>query len=270
MKSKNIIPVILVITSIILFIVALILFLNTNYINNGNKNDEKENGVNKQEEVEINKQEIQNDKETEVNDGKNNTVNKDEKEINDKVNTKDEVSNDKNETSNKKDNKVENKPVKYTEEDVISYFSNREKEIKNNQEDKTLREKVKETFVSIVDFIFYDKEIKGYTFDELTTKTKLKIIEIALSIDNKIDKYFPDYKETIKDKYIDIKGKLAVKYLEFTEKLCDSVGSDVCSQAKEDFNTMKESFGFTWELIKELAKSGSDKVKEFYESWKDA
>jgi len=89
MKSKNIIPVILVITSIILFIVALILFLNTNYINNGNKNDEKENGVNKQEEVEINKQEIQNDKETEVNDGKNNTVNKDEKEINDKVNTKD-------------------------------------------------------------------------------------------------------------------------------------------------------------------------------------
>ena len=33
---------------------------------------------------------------------------------------------------------------------------------------------------------------------------------------------------------------------------------------------MKESFGFTWQLIKELASSGSNKVKEFYESWRDS
>ena len=36
------------------------------------------------------------------------------------------------------------------------------------------------------------------------------------------------------------------------------------------FNNMKESFGITWELIKDLAKSGSSKVKEFYENWRDS
>ena len=58
------------------------------------------------------------------------------------------------------------------------------------------------------------------------------IIEIALSIDNKIDEYFPDYKDVIKDKYENIKGKLAVKYLEFTSTLCEKVGEDACNQAK--------------------------------------
>ena len=80
----------------------------------------------------------------------------------------------------------------------------------------------------------------------------------------------PNYKDIIKDKYTSIKGKLAVKYLEFTSFLCDSVGEDTCNQAKEDFNAMKESFGFTWDLIKELASSSSNKIKEFYESWRDS
>ena len=117
---------------------------------------------------------------------------------------------------------------------------------------------------------FYNKEVKGYTFQELTTSAKLKVIKLALSIDHKIDEYFPDYKEVIKDKYTNIKGKLAVKYLEFTSSLCEKVGADTCNQAKEDFNNMKNSFHITWELIKELASSGSSKVKEFYESWRDS
>ena len=32
---------------------------------------------------------------------------------------------------------------------------------------------------------------------------------------------------------------------------------------------MKESYGLTWELLKELAKNGSSKVKTFYENWRD-
>ena len=67
-----------------------------------------------------------------------------------------------------------------------------------------------------------------------------------------------------------MKGKLALKYLEFSASLCNSVGSDTCNQAKEDFNTMKNSFGFTWQLVKELASTGSSKVKDLYESWRDS
>lgn len=156
-----------------------------------------------------------------------------------------------------------------SEEDVITYFQSEENQYGssyNNQDNATLREKAKNGFITIVDFIFYGKEIKGYTFEGLTNTAKLKIIQIALTIDHKIEEYFPNYKTIIKDKYNDIKGKLAVKYLELTASLCDSVGEDTCNQFKEDFSNMKESFGFTWSLIKELATSGKNKVKDYYEN----
>lgn len=156
-----------------------------------------------------------------------------------------------------------------SEEDVITYFQSEENQYGssyNNQDNATLREKAKNGFITIVDFIFYGKEIKGYTFEGLTNTAKLKIIQIALTIDHKIEEYFPNYKTIIKDKYNDIKGKLAVKYLELTASLCDSVGEDTCNQFKEDFSNMKESFGFTWSLLKELATSGKNKVKDYYEN----
>ena len=304
MKSKKMFPIVLVSISIILFIVSIVLVSNSNYFKLNNNSSDKDNNSSQI------KEEIEKENNTTNNDNNlnNETVIQPEKEDNQKEesnnsdkapinnnNDKQENSNIKEENNNeiitnkdndKNDNQVieNNKPnnndsssskVEETvtsENDVITYFLSSENSINSsvNQDDKTFREKAKETFVTIVDFIFYDKEVKGYTFDELTTSAKLKIIKIALSIDSKIDEYFPDYKTTIKDKYTSIKGKLAVKYLEFTSTLCEKVGADTCNQAKEDFNTMKESFGFTWELIKELASSGSTKVKEFYESWRDS
>ena len=154
-----------------------------------------------------------------------------------------------------------------SEEDVVSYFQNEETKFSTyNENDPTFREKAKNAFITVIDFIFYNKEINGHTFNDLTTSAKLQVIKIALTIDHKIEEYFPNYKDTVKDKYKDIKGQLAVKYLEFTSTLCDKVGSDTCNQAKEDFNNMKSSFGFTWSMLKELATSGKDKIKDYYEN----
>ena len=36
-----------------------------------------------------------------------------------------------------------------------------------------------------------------------------------------------------------------------------------CHTAKENFNTMKNSFAITYDYIKEKAKSGSEKLKEW-------
>ena len=145
------------------------------------------------------------------------------------------------------------------------------KSIENStSEDVSFRERAKNTFTTIVDFIFYDKEVNGYTFQGLTNSAKLKVISLALKIDNSIDRHFPNYKDVIKDKYASFKGKIAVKYLEITESLCESVGSDTCNQAKEGFDTMKNSFGFTWNLLKELASSGKEKISNFYLNWKNS
>ena len=174
-------------------------------------------------------------------------------------------------TPTPREEKKENvETVKPQEVSLLSHLQTEESMIQEGKsEDKTLREKIKDGFISTVDFIFYDKEINGYKFKELTNSAKLKVISVALAMDNKIDKYFPNYKDTIKDKYTDIKGKLAVKYIEYSVKLCESVGEDSCNQAKEDFANLKEKFGLGWDIVKELAKSGSAKVKEFYENFRD-
>lgn len=269
-NKDKIFSIVLVSLACILFIVAIILMVNKNDLEFTNSAENKVNMESqlKDENVDMN------------NETSSNNFTNDQENENSNINSTNETSiinsnivEEDNEDSNNDNASLEmDSFTSINESTVISYFETQESMITaySNQEDGSLREKVKTAFVTIIDFIFYDREIGGYTFSQLTTNAKLKVIKIALSIDYKVDAYFPNYKDTIKDKYQDIKGKLAMKYLEFTSNLCETVGIDTCNQAKEDFNTMKESFGFTWQLIKELASSGSSKVKEFYESWRES
>lgn len=156
-----------------------------------------------------------------------------------------------------------------SQESIVSYWESRSSTLDNyqNEEDETFRKKAKQTFIDIVDFLFYDSTIKGYTFKELTTEAKLKIIEIACKIDYKIDKYFPNYKESIKDKYENLKGKAALLYLETTAKLCENVGSSACAEARRNFSSMKENFGFTWNIIKSATSSSYNSLKTILNEW---
>ena len=239
-KKENLLSIILVSISCVLLVIAVILLLNQNSFKLNNH---------------VNKNEETDKKETEI--------------IEDKTND-DNSSKEQESSNNTLNTNVSNETIE-NEDSLVAYFESESNLITtSNQEDSSLRLKAKTLFTDIIDFIFYGKEIKGYTFSGLTNTAKLKIIKLALTIDHKIDEYFPDYKEVIKDKYTSIKWKLALKYLEFSASLCNSVGSDTCNQAKEDFNTMKNSFGFTWQLVKELASTGSSKVKDLYEAWRDS
>lgn len=274
--KKKLIPVVLVSVAITLLVVAIALMLNTNYFsfNNSKSLSDKEESKNSQ---------IVDDK-TSESDIKQDSVISTPTPVPSPVPTNTPVNipssipsstpnannNSNNGNGGSSSNNSTSNSIVYTENDVISYFKNEENGISTYQESVTFKEKAKNTFVTIVDFIFYDKEVKGHTFKELSNSAKLQVIKVALSIDSKIEEYFPDYKETIKTKYDNLKGKLASLYLEATASLCDSVGIDICNQAKEDFNTMKNSFGFTWDLVKELAVNGKNKVKDFYESWRDS
>lgn len=255
-KVKNNLPLVLVSLSSILFVVAILLLVNANVFKSSNS--------------------------TNSNDANSNNT----KEINKKENNTSETTNNEN-TNNDSDN-VEPTPVATpiptntpvptpvatpevitkSEEEVINYFDLQEKSIQAGDE-KTFGEKAKEGFVNIVDFIFYDKEIKGHKFKELTNSAKLKIISIALKIDSKIDSYFPNYKDKIKGTYNNVKAKLVEKYIEYTQKLCDSVGESTCNQAKQDWEALKKSFSITGEYLKNLGITGTDKLKDWYENWRD-
>jgi hypothetical protein len=154
-----------------------------------------------------------------------------------------------------------------SENDIISYFNTLDTELTNYNEDSSLSTTLKTKFIKCIDFIFYDGEINGKTFNELSNSAKLKVISIALSIDSKIDSKFPGYKETISASYQNAKTKLIEKYLDITTTICQN-DTELCINAKEGFSDLKSSFGVTWQMIKDLAGSGVSKLKSWYEIWK--
>ena len=195
----------------------------------------------------------------------NNLPSKEESTNNDKVDNNEVTNNKENNQSNNQSN---NETESNSEQKVIKYFEDLNNEITTyNNNDETLGKTIKSKFVKCVDFLFYDEEINGKTFKELTNATKLKILEIAMIIDSKIESKFPGYKESINTSYQNIKTKIIEKYLETTTNICNN-DPDLCITAKEGFNDLKENFGITWDVIKELAKNGVTKLKDWYEIWR--
>ena len=170
--------------------------------------------------------------------------------------------------SNNNNNKENNNTNTNTDSSIISYFENLNNQLTTyDNNDETLGKTIKTNFVKCIDFIFYNKEINGKTFNELTNATKLKILSLTLSIDSKIDEKFPGYKDTINSTYQNIKTKIIEKYLETTTNICNN-DPDLCITAKEGFADLKTNFGITWDVIKELTSSGVSKLKDWYEIWK--
>lgn len=150
------------------------------------------------------------------------------------------------------------------ENQVIEYFDN----VYNTIDKNSIKEEVKNYFVDIVDFIFYNKEIKGYTFDEISNNAKIKIIAIALKIDNKIDKYFPEYKKAISDNgnkvYSGVKERLVTSYLDLTVKICSNKET-YCEKAKDAFIDIKNDCKIGWNFIKKIVGDNGNRLKEWYE-----
>ena len=136
------------------------------------------------------------------------------------------------------------------------------------EKSSSFKEKFKEYFITVVDFIFYNKEINGYTFDGLSGTAKAKIIGIALKIDNKIEDYVPNYKENIYSTsnkvYTDIKDKLIVSYMDVATDICKNNEKE-CIKVKEIFGEIKDVCKIGWDFIKGLFKGGFSKVKDWYE-----
>lgn len=151
------------------------------------------------------------------------------------------------------------KDIKNADENVVAYFNN-----EVNTADTKSKGTLKNAFIKVVDFIFYDKDINGYYFKDLTASAKLKVIGLALKLDAIIDKHFPGYKEELSSSYAKAKDNLITLYLNLTSEFCKNNDS-ICESAKNDFSLLKESLNLSWDVIKNLAKSGTNKLKEWYE-----
>lgn len=156
--------------------------------------------------------------------------------------------------------------VKNADDEVLSYFN----KLNSDFNASSIKDSIKNGFITVVDFLFYNGKIMGHTFSELSDSAKLKVLSMALYFDSKIEKYFPGYKESISNTttkiYTNIKEKVVKTYLELTTTIC-SKNSELCITAKEGFNDLKNTFSLSWALIKDIASDGLSSLKSWYEIW---
>lgn len=156
--------------------------------------------------------------------------------------------------------------VKDKDSIVLDYVSETSSEIAGYEKLDKFKDTAKNGFIKIVDFIFYDGEIKGVTWDELSNSAKAKVVYYALKIDNKIDSKWPNYKEELSSKFKDVKAKLLAKYMDLTTSICEKHSVE-CEQTKSDFNDLKTSLNITWSLLKKAFSYGYDKTTTYLKNW---
>ena len=169
----------------------------------------------------------------------------------------------------------------YTDNDniVIDSFNslnNKIDEFLNSDNVNDIKQTSKEIFITIVDFIFYDGEIKGVTFDQLTDSGKQRILEIASNIDNKIENKFPNYKDTISNTAKDAFNKAsslikkgANNIKEFSkEKLGEDNYNKIIEAKNEFIFYTKNAIEIIGDFGSDIFEDGKEYIKEWYDKFK--
>ena len=154
-------------------------------------------------------------------------------------------------------NKTTEQTKSSTDSEVLNYLEEKKNEISTKIKDGTYKEKAKNTFIEVVDFLFYNGTIKGHTFNELTSKGKLESIKIAIKIEDKIEEHYPGAIDSIGGKYKNTKSKIVDLYSSKIDEYCSS-NFNLCNEAKNDYNKMKSTFKNAFGNIK-------TKISNFYQ-----
>ncbi len=147
----------------------------------------------------------------------------------------------------------------------FDYFDQAKKEIKElieSEQVEQAKEKGKEYFITGVDFIFYDKEMNGVTFDDLTEEGKKVTLENLETIDGWIMEIAPDYKDKISEKYQVVKDFVSTTYYDVLESIKESLGEENYSAIQEKKNEIKDS-------ITSTKDKALEKVSEWYQDFKN-
>ena len=147
----------------------------------------------------------------------------------------------------------------------FDYFDQAKKEIKElieSEQVEQAKEKGKEYFITGVDFIFYDKEMNGVTFDDLTEEGKKVTLENLETIDGWIMEIAPDYKDKISEKYQVVKDFVSTTYYDVLESIKESLGEENYSAIQEKKNEIKDS-------ITSTKDKAVEKVSDWYQNFKD-
>lgn len=164
-----------------------------------------------------------------------------------------------------------------TEDDFINYMSDVSDEVDRivslEKVDTSNEKTLKNTFITLTDFIFYDGEIKGKKFSDLTSAAKEKVIDIYTKIDEKIESRFPNYKENIKATSKKVYNNIKEKSIELKDKIkaefIDKVGEEGYQNTVDSYEQDKENVKNVYDTYKPYIDEGKEKAKSAYESAKE-
>lgn len=155
---------------------------------------------------------------------------------------------------------------------VLDYIGKMGDGVRESFNSEELLEKGKSYFIYCVDFLFYDGEIGGVKFNDLTNSAKEQLLLDVSTIDSLICSKYPNYKDDIKEGY-------GTAYNKASEVIKDG-SSDVKEFSKdklgeENYNKLKEykdlfidtAFG-DWDDFVNILSNGKQKVKDWYEGLK--
>ena len=198
-------------------------------------------------------------------------------EIKEKEDNKEEIKIDR--KLNDNENKDAIKNDNYNEKDniVIDELNNTLKNIEESTRDENFKDKASSTFISIVDFLFYDGTIKGISFDELTEKGKEKVLEISSKIDVKLEEKCPGYKEKISNstskayqKASKIIKKGAKNINDFAKSALGDENYQAIIDAKDELvKYSKESLNYVTGAGSKVFNDTKDKLNEWYQNFKN-
>ena len=183
-------------------------------------------------------------------------------------------------SSNKNDvsNNTEVNTYSSNDEIVINSLESSLTKINNGStSDSSFSDSAKGVFVSIVDFLFYDGEINGVTFDELTDSGKQKVLKIASKVDNAIESKIPGYKETISDtaskafnKASEVIKSGANNLNNFAkEKLGEENYQSIIDAKDELVYYTKNAINFLGDVGGKVFNSVKDKLDSWYQDFKN-
>ena len=221
---------------------------------------------------EIEEEQVTNNSDNEVSNNKSNVSN------NDGNNSKDIESNSN--IDNSTSNNVTSEVVEYSSNDavVINSLESSLNSINNGDaSNKSFGDSAKGVFVSIVDFLFYDGEINGVTFDELTDKGKEQVLKLANKVDGAIESKIPGYKETISDtaskafnKASEVIKSGANNLNNFArEKLGEENYQSIIDAKDELVYYTKNAISFLGDVGGKAFNSIKDKVSSWYQDFKN-
>ena len=162
-------------------------------------------------------------------------------------------------------NEVENNEVQETF-DNFTTEKNEISDLINKKNFEEAKEKGKEFFINGVDFIFYDKEYKGITFDDLNEEAKEETLNNLNIIDGWIMQLDSDYKETLQEKYKVVADFVNEKYLYVLDKIKEYLGEENYNAITDIKNKLKNDLS---NFGNKLSDNIKNKANEWYENFKN-